>query len=306
MAIRITLDVFSGRPNPSVVLAGRAERALVERLGRPRLVRGARPAAPTSRLGYRGVRIETLADGAPRAGRAAASRSGTPLRIAYGVVSRADGAAGSLADAELERFLVAPDGPLRAATPDVRLLERLADAVAHGRAPRAAGGARVRARALDAAAVAELPERCACAPPWEPAWWNDGGPIQLGNNCYNYATNVRTDTYAQPGRANAVTFAGMHPADVNAAALADALGAAPARNRCPGKGHLVACFVSQWDFHWYRKHRNGLWTHKPGPDPITKLDDSGQPIVDPRSADRADYAQLVGFFTVQHGHVKIA
>jgi hypothetical protein len=51
MAIRITLDVFSGRPNPSVVLEGRAESALVERLGRPRLVRAARPAAPASRLG---------------------------------------------------------------------------------------------------------------------------------------------------------------------------------------------------------------------------------------------------------------
>jgi hypothetical protein len=234
-----------------------------------------------------------------------AVRSGTALRIAHGVVSRADGAAAALADADLERFLVAPEGPLRRATPDVRLLERLADAVAHA-APHSAGGARVRARALDRTAAAELPERCACAPSREPAWWNDGGAIQLGNNCDNYGTNVRTDSYAQPGRANAVTFAGMHPADVHAAALADALVAAPARNRCPGKGHLVACFVSQWDSHWYRKHRNGLWTHKPGPDPITQLDNSGQPIADPRTADRAEYAQLVGFFTVRHGHVKIA
>ena len=88
-------------------------------------------------------------------------------------------------------------------------------------------------------------------------------------------------------------------------ALADALADAPARNRCPGKGHLVALFVSQWDFHWYRKHRNGFWTHKPGPDPITQVDNAGQPIADPRTADRAEYTQFVGFFTVQHGHVKI-
>ena len=294
MALRITLDVFSGRPNPSVVLEGRAERALLERLGRPRLVRPARGAAAAPpRLGYRGVRIETLA--AERPPRAV-------LQVAHGRITRADGASASLGDADLERFLVGPEGPLRGASPDVRLLEQLADAVVHA-AP-AAARARVRARALEAAA--EIPERCACAPLWEPAWWNDGGAIQLGNNCYNYATNVRTDTYAQPGRANAVVFAGMNPADVRVAVLADALLDAPARNRCPGKGHLVACFVSQWDFHWYRKHRNGLWTHKPGPDPVTQVDNAGQLIADPRNADRAEYTQLVGFFTVQHGHVKIA
>jgi len=184
----------------------------------------------------------------------------------------------------------------------VRLLEQLADAVQSAVPPVPPA----RARARTSATAAELPERCRCAPRWEPAWWNDGGAIQLGNNCYNYAANIRTDTCAQPGRAAAAMFASMAPADVRAAALADALEDAPARNRCPGKGHLVACFVSQWDFHWYRKQRSGLWTHKPGPDPITDVDNAGQPIVDPRTADRADYATLVGFFVVQHGHVKIA
>ena len=303
MALRITIDVFSGRPNPSVVVTGRAERALLEGIGRPRVVRDARAAArlPGARLGYRGVRIETLAEnGAPRAAPATAARAA--LRIANGAVHRADGASAPLDDPSLERFLVGPDGPLRAATQDARLLEHLAEVVQ--RAAPAAARTRVRARALEAGV--ELPERCACAPLWEPAWWNDGGPIQSGNNCYNYAANVRTDTYAQPGRANAVMFASMSPADVRLAALADALVDAPARNRCPGKGHLVALFVSPWDFHWYRKHRNGFWTHKPGPDPVTQVDNAGQPIVDPRTADRAEYTQLVGFFTVQHGHVKIA
>ena len=36
--------------------------------------------------------------------------------------------------------------------------------------------------------------------------------------------------------------------------------------------------------YYYRKHRNGLWTHKPGPDPITQVDNAGQPIADPRTA----------------------
>ena len=44
-------------------------------------------------------------------------------------------------------------------------------------------------------------EHCHCAPLYEPLWWNDGGQKQFNNNCYNYSTNHRTDTFAQPGLA---------------------------------------------------------------------------------------------------------
>lgn len=306
MALRITIDVFSGRPNPSIIVAGRVESALLERLGRLRSSRGARAVArEPSRLGYRGVRLEpVVTGGASRGARRTGATATAALRIAGGMVHRADGVTGPVDDPTLERFLVGPDGPLRAAVPDVRLLEQLADRLQRPTTP--APSARVRSRAQVRTAAADEPDRCACAPIWDPAWWNDGGAIQLHNNCYNYAANVRTDTYAQPGRASTAMFASMSPADVRTAALADALTDAPLRNKCPRKGHLVACFVSQWDFHWYRKHRNGLWTHKPGPDPITQLDNAGQPIADPRNADRAEYTQLVGFFAVQHGHVKLA
>jgi hypothetical protein len=37
---------------------------------------------------------------------------------------------------------------------------------------------------------------CTCAPIYEPQWWNDGNKKQSSNNCYNYATNYRTDTFA--------------------------------------------------------------------------------------------------------------
>ncbi|MEQ8214119.1 MAG: hypothetical protein ABRQ35_09505, partial [Smithellaceae bacterium] len=41
---------------------------------------------------------------------------------------------------------------------------------------------------------------CCNIPPYSPAFWNDGGTVQLNNNCYNYGNNKRTDTFAQPGR----------------------------------------------------------------------------------------------------------
>jgi hypothetical protein len=41
-----------------------------------------------------------------------------------------------------------------------------------------------------------------CNPPsYRPDKWNDYGPIQFNNNCYNYGNDEVTWTYAQPGRA---------------------------------------------------------------------------------------------------------
>lgn len=305
MALRITVDVFSGRPNPSVVVTGMEERDLLARLAPARagvIDRGAAarlaPGA-ASRLGYRGLMVERLAEAAA-SGTARERRTravAAPLRVAHGAVLGPTGPR-ALRDPTLEALVTSPSGPFRAAGLEPRLLDHLAGEIEAARL-RPAVAARARVTAAAGA------DRCACAPLWDPGWWNDGGPIQSGNNCYNYATDHRSDTYAQPGRANGATYASMSAADVRTAAIADALLDGPQRNKCPGRGHLVALCVSPWDFHWYRKQRSGSWTHKPGPDPVTQLDNANQPIPDPRTADRGPYTQFVGFMTVLHGHVKI-
>ena len=92
-----------------------------------------------------------------------------------------------------------------------------------------------------------------------------------------------------------------------AAAARDNLLLAPAAdNQCPTDGHLVALVVAPgFDFHWYRKGRDGLWTHKPGPNMVTHLDNAGQPITDPRTANRGPYTSFSGFMVVRHGHIKL-
>ena len=62
------------------------------------------------------------------------------------------------------------------------------------------------------------------------AWWNDGGARQFNNNCYNYATNYRTDTFAQPGKAAGQQYTSLSGCAVAAGqrsaldgAIADAL-----------------------------------------------------------------------------------
>ena len=311
MALRITIDVFSGRPNPSVVVTGLEERDILERIAPagPGGARGratARAAGATPpRLGYRGLVVEPLADPAERAAPAIRARRGsraaapTRLRIAQGAVRTADGGVRTLRDDGVESFVTSP-----AARSVPRACPRACSITS-----RARSSARARSCAHPSARAPAPPWRSSIAARARRSGTRCGGTtpctIQTENNCYNYATDVRTDTYAQPGRANGAMYASLVAADVHAGAIADALVDAPAKNRCPGKGHLVALCMSDWDFHWYRKQRSGNWTHKPGPDPITQLDNANVPIPDPRSADRGPYTQFVGFMIVLHGHVKI-
>lgn len=307
MAIRITWDVFSGRPNPSAIVDGAEEQDLLARLTPARARSGARRGAvPQSTLGYRGIIIERVAEpGAARRGRA--SRAARPLGRGLGTVARV--AAGIVqagrtmapaSDPSVEDFVCGSTGPIR--------LTRLGPDFAE----------RVRNELLQFRHLADslkrppkihwpVRSRCACAPLWEPNWWNDAGQVQWNNNCYNYATNYRSDTYAQPGLANGAMYASITCADVRAGAVADALIESPkARNRCPKEGHLVALVVGpNWDFHWYRKGRNGYWTHKPGGTQATNVDNSGHLIADPRTADRGNYTDFCTFMIVMHGHIKI-
>jgi len=143
-------------------------------------------------------------------------------------------------------------------------------------------------------------------PLYEPAWWNVPA-IQPYNNCYNYGTNYRTNTFAQPGRAAGAQYASLTCAAVKPAAVADALIDDPgADNKCPNEGHLVALVVGPgYDYHWFRKGRNGYWSHKPGGTPVTNLDNSGATIPDPRTADRGPYTDFCTFMVVMHGHIRI-
>jgi hypothetical protein len=59
------------------------------------------------------------------------------------------------------------------------------------------------------------------------------------------------------------------------------------------------------DYHWYRRDRDGRWSHKPGTDPATNLDNSGNVIVDPRTADRGPYTVFCGCFCVNKSKISI-
>ena len=138
--------------------------------------------------------------------------------------------------------------------------------------------------------------------------WTDASSERC-NNCYNYATDIKTGTFAQPGQASGHIPSTLSCPDYTAAAEADGL--IPVAdisdacgNSCFPNGHIVALVI--WpgvDFHWYRMEADGTWTHKPGETAPINLDQSGKPITDPRTADRGGYTEFCGFFCTSPGLV---
>ncbi len=136
---------------------------------------------------------------------------------------------------------------------------------------------------------------------YHPTFWNDGGTRQYNNNCYNYANNRATNTFAQPGRAAGAQSGSMTCPAMIAAAIADGLQPIGYYPDWPldfkGGLALVTGYVGPYpDYHWYRRDDDGTWSHKPGGTAATNRDNSGNIITDPRTANRGGYSNFCGFF----------
>lgn len=154
---------------------------------------------------------------------------------------------------------------------------------------------------LEGAAKGCPPCYGASAPAYNPGWWNNNPTILRNNNCYNYANNQATNTFAQPGRATGRPITALTCGGVQPSAVSDGLVAAPGfANRT--SGWYVALVI--WpgvDYHWYRQDNNGCWSHKPGSTPVINVDNSGKPITDPRTCDRGSYTNFCSYMITNTG-----
>lgn len=298
MKLRITIDIFSGRENPVIEIQGREAQDAIDRLQPTRkLEKGEMGLPPAPVLGYRGLIIEQTdkpVRGLPKVFRLAHGDMFGP-RLAHRATDEA-----------FEDFICGSAGPIRKMNLEKKFplfvkkeIERFKE---------------VRVKWPWEGKIIWPPTNpCKCAPLYEPHWWNDGAQKQLHNNCYNYATNYRTDTFlavsggGQPGAGAGAMYTALTCVSVKPAAVKDELIDSPkANNKCPAEGHLVALVIAPgMDFHWYRKGRNGYWSHKPGSTAVTNLDNSGVTIPDPRTANRGPYTDFCTFMVVMHGHIKI-
>ncbi|HDR5271096.1 TPA: hypothetical protein QCS34_004826, partial [Bacillus thuringiensis] len=134
---------------------------------------------------------------------------------------------------------------------------------------------------------------------FDPDFWNSPEHL-INNNCYNFATNQRTDSFAQPGRATGQMYRVLTCEEVTKGAIADGCQEATSCFlEVEAPRFLIALVIAPgptfFDYHWYRQCSNGNWAHKPGQTPAVDVDNSNQIIIDPSIADRGDYTVFCGY-----------
>ena len=297
--LRIEVDLFSGRPNPAWFITDTDE--MEKLLGAVREAKGAiaKPGAGFTGLGFREVRVSLMADD-PLSG-----QKGMPKLFALASTACEDlQTSGALALRLIEAMPIKShiqlvEHALTPLTPALRevVIERLRRYLAepphlfpHVPFP------------------PYNPLRTTINDDWcpncqyevsqfNPAFWNRSY-VQPYNNCYNYARNWRTDTFAQPGRAHGAQTHTMACDTVTAAAMADGL---VKRCNCLPQSEyprrLMALVI--WpgvDYHWYRHQRGGFWGHKPGGTAARNVDNSNVLITNPETCDRGGYTDFCDYF----------
>jgi hypothetical protein len=278
--------VFSGRENPQWQLSADQVGALREKLASLRSTTMERPDGMLGGLGYQGFALTVTQE-----------MDLEPSIYVHGNIIDLGPSSVALRDSgnNLEAWLLDTAGD--AVDPKVRsyVQSQFAPQVYAG-----PGAARKpRSRALE-------------VPRYEPNIWNNDPNIRTNNNCYNYANNKITNTFAQPGRAAGVALPNpLTGQGVARGAIADgieALADPEAWQSTPSDGHWVALVLSTLidDYHWYRlDDLDARWSHKPGQTPARDFDQSSAPISDPRTCDRGPYADFIGFFHTFPGRITI-
>lgn len=296
--LRIEVDMFSGRPNPIWIITDAD--ASAQLLGAVAEAKGAAavPSRGFSGLGFRELRVDIIHDDEPR-------RRGVASRFALASTAAADfKASGVLAKRFVEAMPLKSDirllqHELTPLTSKLRelILERLDQYLR--KPPRLREPKRpTTTKGLRTTIADEKCKTCQYeVSQFNPGFWNTPA-VQPHNNCYNYARNWRTDTFAQPGRAHGAQASTMACANVTTAAMADGL-----HKRCdclPQSEYprrLMALVIDPgWDYHWYRHQRGGFWGHKPGSTAARNVDNSNVVITNPESCNRGGYTDFCGYF----------
>jgi hypothetical protein len=295
--LRVTVDIFSGRPNPEWIVPFDEARRLLHNISEtPEVIEHADPV--TLGLGYRGLKIDLVSDDLNR-------EMGLPASFRL------------LARTERDELIV--NQILRSATSDSAVLNlkglkpnelpKLVRKLTR-KFPKPVTISPEEA-VKDLEGILRYMQKGGCKHEeilFDSAFWNDPAHMDL-NNCYNLATNRRTDNFAQPGFAStghllqeALPF---DCALVQARAISDgAIQAPPCPPDDQAPRYLMALVLTDpdpvyMDYHWYRRCSDGLWAHKPGGTPARNYDNNNDPIYDPETCDRGDYTTFCGYLYAQ-------
>jgi hypothetical protein len=299
--LRITADIFSGRPNPEWIITNDQEaRAMLKEIAKNRSVLA--QAAPTTvGLGFRGLSVEPLSDELTKdydlpTTMYVAPGSGISNTKATEIAERLISSMSSAEISPESDFVEAGGLPLNEMLQS--FLQQQLETTNRVSVPDVEGLSQV--TSMDA--PIEIAATCTYdTSPYNPGFWNNDPNICRRNNCYNYASNKRTDTFAQPGQGCGHIYTAINCAEVTRGALCDGL---HRRYDCfpdsESPRYLVALVIAPGpgfnDFHWYRLMREGYWAHKPGSTVVRNVDNSGRVIFDPATCNRGPYSIFCGYF----------
>lgn len=271
--LQVELDIFSGRRNPKWILSPQEEKEFMDRVtSEPQVLL---PAAAThGRLGYRGYVVTALSEDVTKK---------LPSRFRIG------GQPGSQRDLNL--WLLDTSEKV-----DTEVDDYLREVAAGGihKDEQARGGVDILTGEGSLASCASNYLTSST----DFSFWNGAAYVSY-NNCYNFASNYRSNTFAQPGWQTGYSL--PYPptcSNVRTGCLSDGWA-----DTCRASNNLTICLVI-WpgtDFHFYRLCINGRWCHKPGSTPARNTDDSGNLITNPQTANRGPYATVCEYFYVGGG-----
>jgi len=279
MSVTVTLNIYSGRPNLSWQLPADRADALLDQIGSLREGTTNKPLGSLRGLGYRGFLVERSHS---------AAEGALSFYVHEGIVDRGQNEVNYVdSNQTVERFLLESGRQLIDDELYAYVLQEMAirpnlDALLRG---------------LEIAAAGCPPCKAADAPAYNPGKWNVP-TVQPHNNCYNYANDQITNTFAQPGRAHGKPISTLSCGGVQPSAVADGL-AAVGGFGAPlgaGQGWYVALVI--WpgrDYHWYRQDNVGCWSHKPGQTAARNVDNAGAAISDPRTCNRGPYSDFCSY-----------
>lgn len=265
------LDVFSGRPNPVWRLDGDA-------LGEVEMaMEGGGFSEPPDGLGYRGIKIVE----------SDATVEGLELTPdALGDFTEVVTITGG---AQIERTLL--ESGRAAGAIDEGLFGFLSDAI---------GTSSASSPGIEAISPTCPPCGGADAPSYDPSFWNDPSR-QPFNNCYNYANNQATNTFAQPGRGSGSIFPTLDCDGVRGAAERDGLVTTNTFEASRAGWYVALVIWPGQDYHWYRQDDVGCWSHKPGRTRARNVDNAGNAIADPKTCDRSPYSIFCTYMVTNAG-----
>ena len=272
MSVVVTLHIYSGRPDPSWELSDEQAAELAERIYSIENATLLKPPGVVGNLGYSGFSISAVRE----------KYLEPSIYIHKGVVDLARFDMNRISDnPDLEEWLLST-------------AENSISDEAREHVKTELGGIGIKALFADSKSPALA---MFAVPPFDPGKWNNDPNIRTRNNCYNYANDKITNTFAQPGLGTGQMYSAFECTNVGDAARRDGQVPVSSASSTPAQGHFIALVMWRGgDYHWYRLDSNGKWSHKPGQTPARNTDNSGALIDDPRTCDRGPYTDFCGFY----------